>query len=63
MKKSDKIEKPLLYYKTKEDIDNYRKKSVELKLMWLEEQMAFFYYAMPEKAKRIRDKFKSGTYD
>lgn len=63
MKDSDKKEEPLLYYKTKEDIYKYRKKTVELKLMWLEEQMEFFYYAMPEKAKRIRDKLKSGRYN
>ncbi|MEJ5227394.1 hypothetical protein [Thermodesulfovibrio sp.] len=63
MKDSDKKEEPLLYYKTKEDIEKYRKKPVELKLMWLEEQMEFFYYAMPEKAKIIRDKLKSGRYN
>ncbi|MCS7214792.1 MAG: hypothetical protein N2042_07420 [Thermodesulfovibrio sp.] len=62
MKKSIEKEEPLLYYKTKEDIEQYRKKPVELKLMWLEEQMEFFYYAMPEKAKRIMDKLKSGRY-
>ncbi|MCS7203862.1 MAG: hypothetical protein NZ809_05385 [Thermodesulfovibrio sp.] len=51
-----KEEQPLLYYKTKEQIEEYRKKPVELKLRWLEEQMQFFYYAMPEKAKIIREK-------
>ncbi|MEN2986441.1 MAG: hypothetical protein ABDH16_07295 [Thermodesulfovibrionaceae bacterium] len=51
-----KEEQPLLYYKTKEQIEEHRKKPVELKLRWLEEQMQFFYYAMPEKAKRIREK-------
>ncbi|GLI53881.1 hypothetical protein [Thermodesulfovibrio yellowstonii] len=51
--KTDKQE-PLLYYKTKEQIEEYRKKPVELKLSWLQAQMEFFYYAMPEKAKRIR---------
>lgn len=56
----DNNEEPLLYYKTKEDIEEYRKKPVELKLKWLEAQMEFFYYAMTEKAKRIRNKFKKG---
>ncbi|MBI4743343.1 MAG: hypothetical protein HY776_00685 [Actinobacteria bacterium] len=51
---------PLLYYKTKEEIESYRKKSVKLKLEWLEAQMEFFYKAMPEKAKKIRKKLKLG---
>jgi hypothetical protein len=50
---------PLLYYKTKENIEEYRKKPIELKLKWLETQMEFFYYAMSEKAKTIRDKLKN----
>ncbi|MGW8223732.1 MAG: hypothetical protein ACWGP1_16410 [Syntrophobacteria bacterium] len=53
-------ERPLLYYKTKEDIEAYRKKSVKLKLQWLQAQMEFFYRAMPNEAKRIRDKLKRG---
>jgi hypothetical protein len=48
---------PLLYYRTKEEIEAYRKKPVTLKLQWLEAQMEFFYKAMPVKAKRIREKF------
>ncbi len=51
---------PLLYYKTKEDIEAYKKKPVKLKLQWLEAQMEFFHRAMPEKAKRIRERLKSG---
>ncbi len=51
-----KAEQPLLYYKTKEQIEEYRKKPVREKLMWLEAQMEFFYKAMPEKAKRIRER-------
>lgn len=50
--------RPLLYYKTKEEIEASQKKPVELKLRWLEAQMEFFHKAMPEKAKRIRDKMK-----
>jgi len=53
-------ERPLLYYKTKEDIEAYKKKSVKLKLQWLEAQMEFFHKAMPNEAKRIRDKLKRG---
>lgn len=51
---------PLLYYKTKEDIAEYRRKPVELKLQWLQTQMEFFCYAMPEKAKKIRERFTRG---
>ena len=50
----------LLYHKTREDIEIYRKKSVELKLQWLQAQMELFYKAMPNEAKRIRDKLKRG---
>ena len=47
---------PLIYHKTKEEIENYRGKPIELKLQWLEAQMEFFYKAMPDKAKMIREK-------
>ena len=53
-------ERPLLYYKTKEDIEAYKKKPVKLKLQWLEAQMEFFHKAMPNEAKIIRDKLKRG---
>ncbi len=53
---------PLLYYKSREDINSYRKKPVKIKLMWLEAQMEFFHKAMPEKAKRIRKKLESDTW-
>jgi len=53
-------EQPLLYYKTKEDIEAYRKKPIKQKLQWLEAQMEFFHKAMPEKAKRIREKLERG---
>jgi len=53
-------ERPLLYYKTKEDIEVYKKKSVKLKLQWLEAQMEFFHKAMPNEAKRMRDKLRRG---
>ncbi len=51
-------EEPLLYYKTKEDIEAYRKKPVKLKLQWLQAQMEFFHKAMPEKTKRIRERLR-----
>ena len=50
---------PPLYYKTKAEIDAYIRKPVREKLMWLEAQMEFFYKAMPEKAKRIRERLFS----
>ncbi|MBI5345263.1 MAG: hypothetical protein HZB83_08030 [Deltaproteobacteria bacterium] len=50
-KKKDK-KKPLLYYRTIEQIAAYRKKPVREKLAWLEAQMEFFYKAMPEREKR-----------
>lgn len=49
-------EPPLLYYRTKAEIEAYAKKPVEQKLQWLQAQMEFFYKAMPEKSKRIRDR-------
>lgn len=55
---SKRKELPLLYYKTREKIEAYRKKPVELKLQWLEAQMEFFHKAMPLKAKRIREELR-----
>jgi len=49
---------PLLYYKTREEIEAYRKKPVKLKLQWLQAQMEFLHKAMPAKAKRIREKMR-----
>jgi len=58
-KESGNLKKiPLLYYKTKKDIETHRKKPVELKLQWLEAQMEFFHKAMPPRAKRIREKLQ-----
>jgi hypothetical protein len=53
-------DRPLLYYKSKEEIEAYRKKPVKLKLQWLQAQMEFFYKGMPAKAKKIREKFEKG---
>ena len=55
---SKRGESPLLYYKTREEIEAYRRKSVELRLRWLESQMEFFHKAMPLKAKRIREELR-----
>lgn len=49
-------EPPLLYYRTRAEIEEYAKKPVEQKFQWLQAQMEFFHNAMPEKAKRIRDR-------
>ena len=46
---------PLLYYRTKGEIEAYRRKPTGLKLQWLQAQMEFFYKAMPPKAKKIRE--------
>ncbi|MBI5194632.1 MAG: hypothetical protein HZA08_14535 [Nitrospirae bacterium] len=51
---------PLLYSRTYEEIEAYRKKPVLEKLKWLEAQMEFFYKVMPERSKEIRDKLKRG---
>lgn len=58
--KNKTLKEPLLYYKTKEDIEAYRKKPVRLKLQWLQAQMEFFHRAMPAKAKRIMEKLRKG---
>jgi hypothetical protein len=52
-------EMPLLYYKTKGEIEAYRRKPTQLKLQWLQAQMEFFYKAMPPEAKRIREKLRN----
>jgi len=49
---------PLFYYRSREEIEAYRKVPVAQKLRQLEMQMEFLYFAMPQKAKRIRDRFK-----
>jgi hypothetical protein len=53
-------QRPLLYHRTREDIETYQKKPIALKLQWLEAQMEFFHKAMPPRAKRIRDKLHKG---
>ena len=53
-------DRPLLYYRSKEEIEAYRKKPALEKLKWLKAQMEFFYKAMPKRAKKIRDKLKRG---
>jgi len=50
---------PLLYYRTKEELEAYRKKPIKERLKWLEAQMEFFYEAMPEKAKKIRERLNN----
>ncbi len=50
---------PLLYYRTMKQIEEYRKVPALQKLKWLEAQMEFFHYAMPEKAKKIRGRMEA----
>jgi hypothetical protein len=52
--------RPLLYYRSVEEILAYRKKPVKQKLEWLQTQMEFFHKTMPQKAKRIREMLKEG---
>lgn len=51
---------PLLYYRTMEQIKECRKKSALQKIKWLEAQMEFFYLAMSDKAKKIRERMETG---
>lgn len=53
-------DRPLLYYRSKEEIEAYRKRPVRLKLQWLQAQMEFFHNAMPPKARKIREQFEKG---
>jgi hypothetical protein len=53
-------DKPLLYYRTDEELALYRKKPVKEKFQWLQAQMEFFYRATPKKIKKLRDKLKAG---
>ena len=53
-------DRPLVCYRSKEEIEAYRKKPAIEKLRWLEAQMEFFYKTMPKKAKKIRDKLMRG---
>jgi hypothetical protein len=54
--------KPLLYYRTDEELARYRKKPVKEKLQWLQAQMEFFYRATPKKIKKLRDRLKAGEF-
>ncbi|TAN44195.1 MAG: hypothetical protein EPN22_06825 [Nitrospirae bacterium] len=58
MKNKPRNKEPLLYHKTKEEIQSYMEKPVKEKFEWLETQMEFFYKTMPPKAKRLRDSLK-----
>jgi len=52
--------KPLLYYRTLDQISAYRQRPAIQKLKWLEMQMEFYHIAMPKKSKRIRERLKKG---
>ena len=51
---------PLLYYRTKEQIEAYRKEPAGKKLERIEAWMEFYNTVMTKKAKSIRDRFKKG---
>jgi hypothetical protein len=57
---SDQDTKYLLYYRTREQIEAYRKVPVEDKFARLQAQMEFFHKTMPEQAKRIRERIIKG---
>jgi hypothetical protein len=46
---------PLLYYRTRDDVEAYARTSVEAKLAWLQAQMEFFFKAMPPAARRAME--------
>ncbi len=52
---------PLLYYRTKEDIETYAQKPVEAKFSWLQSQMEFFFTSMTEEAKKARERISTLT--
>ncbi len=52
---------PLLYYRTRKDIEAYAQKSIEAKFSWLQSQMEFFFRSMPEEAKRARERISTLT--
>lgn len=52
--------RPLLYYRTEEQIRAYQEIPVREKLRWLQMQMEFYHKAMPDRAKRIREKINRG---
>lgn len=52
--------KPLLYYRTLDQISTHKKLPAIQKLKWLEMQMEFYHTAMPKKSKQIRERLKKG---
>ncbi len=59
-KKNHKKSGGYSYSVTMADIKKFRTLPVELRLKWLEEANRFLYYAMDEKAKKIREKLRKG---
>ena len=55
---SDQGLRKLLYYRSKEQIKEYRAVPVADKLARLQIQMEFFHKTMSPKARRIRDRLK-----
>ena len=48
----------LFIYRSREQIETYRLLSVEERLQRLEMMSELYYYTMPEKAKRLRERYK-----
>jgi hypothetical protein len=46
---------PLLYYRSREDIEAYRKLPPGVRLQWLQDRMEFLDKVMPAQAKAIRE--------
>jgi hypothetical protein len=54
---------PLLYYRTMEQIERFRKVSIEQKFRWLQMQMEFYHSTMSDRARKIRDRITEGGLD
>jgi len=55
---TDQAPGKLLYHRTREQIQEWRKVPVADKLARLQAQAEFFHKTMPERSKRIREKLK-----
>ncbi len=55
------MKKPqLLYYRSNEQIKEYRSLPARVKIRWLEETTKFFYYALPKSSRAVAEKFRKG---
>jgi TPP-dependent pyruvate/acetoin dehydrogenase alpha subunit len=56
----DQSSRRLLFYRSKEQVEAWRKVPVADKLARLQAQMEFFHKTMTEKARQVRDRLKEG---